>query len=102
VAAGRGWVGDTPGFNGDLGAALRSIKAQALFILNPQDQFFPPQYVDAYVKLIRNARVVWVDSPAGHIICCNADPNATRRMGEAIREFLHELTASRTSGERRN
>jgi len=102
VAAGRGWLGDTPGFNGDLSAALRSIKAKAVFILNPQDQFFPPQHVDAYVKAIAHARVVWVDSPAGHIICCNADPNATRRMGEAIREFLHELTASRTSGERRN
>jgi homoserine O-acetyltransferase len=102
VAAGRGWLGDTPGFNGDLSAALRSIKAKAVFILNPQDQFFPPQHVDAYVKAIPHARVVWVDSPAGHIICCNADPNATRRMGEAIREFLHELTASRTSGERRN
>jgi len=102
VAAGRGWVGDTPGFNGDLSAALRSIKAKAVFILNPQDQFLPPQHVDAYVKLIQNARVVWVDSPAGHIICCNADPNATRRMGDAIREFLRELRASRTSGERRN
>jgi homoserine O-acetyltransferase len=102
VAAGRGWLGDTPGFNGDLSAALRSIKAKAVFILNPQDQFFPPQHVDAYVRLIQNARVVWVDSPAGHIICCNADPNATRRMGEAIREFLRELRASGASGERRN
>jgi homoserine O-acetyltransferase len=28
MAAGRGWVGDTPGFNGDLDAALGSIKAR--------------------------------------------------------------------------
>ena len=35
MACGRGWVGDTPGFNGDVSAALRSIKAKTLFIVQP-------------------------------------------------------------------
>jgi len=41
-------------------------------------------------------RVVRVDDQvAGHLLCCNADPNATRVMGEAIRAFLEELSAQR-------
>ena len=39
MASGSGWVGDTPGFNGDVNAVLRSIKAKTLFICSPQDQF---------------------------------------------------------------
>jgi homoserine O-acetyltransferase len=102
MASGSGWLGDTPGFNNDLNAILRSIKAKSLFVLSAQDQFYPPQYVDPFVKNIARARVVWIDSTAGHLICCNADPNATRRMGDAIRQFLRELSAPDQSGDRRN
>jgi homoserine O-acetyltransferase len=101
-AAGRGWLGDTPGFNGDLRAVLGSIKAKTVFILNPRDQVFPRQYVDTYIQGIKDARVEWIDSPAGHLICCNADPNATGRMNEAIRAFLRELALQGKSSERRN
>jgi homoserine O-acetyltransferase len=95
VSQGRGWVGDTPGFNGNLSAALRSIKARTLFLYNPQDQFYTPQHIEAQVKTIPNARAVPINSVAGHLICCNADPQATRVMGEAIRAFLQELSAKR-------
>lgn len=91
LAGGRGWLGDTPGFDGNLNAALASIKARTLFILSPQDLIFPPQHAQAYVEAIPAARVEWIDSPAGHLICCNADPNATTRMGEVIRAFLEQL-----------
>ena len=89
------WIGDTPGFNGDLKAVLRSIKAKTLFILSPQDLFFPPQHVEGYIRDIRGARVEWIDSPAGHLICCNADPNATSRIGTALRGFLYELSSGK-------
>jgi homoserine O-acetyltransferase len=102
MASGGGWLGDTPGFNGDLNAVLDTIKAKTLFLLSSQDGVFPPQYVEPFVQSIRNARVVWIDSPGGHLICCNADPNATRRMGNAIREFLHELSAQAKSTGRDN
>ena len=58
MAFGRGWVGDTPGFNGDVNAALGSIKARTLFIVSPQDQLWPPHYIEADVKAIPNARGV--------------------------------------------
>jgi homoserine O-acetyltransferase/O-succinyltransferase len=94
----RGWLGDTPGFDGDVNAALRSIKAKALFLHSPSDQFMPPRYIETQVREIRGARAVSIDSVAGHLICCNADPNATRIMGEAIGGFLSELSAQRKTG----
>jgi len=95
VAFGRGWVGDTPGFAGDISKALGSIKAKTLFLYSPQDRFFQPHHIDAQVKMIPSARALAIDSPAGHMICCNADPQATRVMGDAIRAFLQELDAQR-------
>jgi homoserine O-acetyltransferase len=95
IANGRGWVGDTPGFNGDLNAALGSIKAKTLFIYNPRDLFYLPHHIETQVKAIPHARAVAIDSIAGHLICCNADPHATWVLGEAIREFLQELSAPR-------
>jgi hypothetical protein len=44
---------------------------------------------------IKDAKVVWIDSPAGHLICCNADPNATQALGKTIGSFLSELGATR-------
>lgn len=93
----RGWVGDTPGFNGDLQKILRSIKARTLFIYSLQDDLMLPRHIDAQVKMIPNARALAIDSIAGHLICCNADPQATRIMGDAIRAFLQELGVQRTT-----
>jgi homoserine O-acetyltransferase len=94
---GRGWIGDTPGFNGDVFAALRSIRAKALFVYNPQDQIFPPQGIEIQVKAIPDARAAAIDSNAGHTIWYNADPQATVAIGEAIKAFLSELTANKAA-----
>jgi len=93
MAGGRGWLGDTPGFGGDLGAILGSIKAKTLFILSPQDLIYPPHHAQYYLNAIPGARVEWIESPAGHLMCCNADPNATTRLGEVIRRFVEDLGA---------
>jgi homoserine O-acetyltransferase/O-succinyltransferase len=100
MAAGSGWVGDTPGFNGDLDAALGSIKAKALFIYNPRDQFFMPHHIESQVKAMLHARAVAIESSAGHLICCNADPNVTRRFGDAISAHLSRVATDRKSGRR--
>ena len=93
----RGWVGDTPGFNGELSAILGSIKAKTLFLANPRDQFVPKSYYETMVNAIPGARVVWIDSVAGHMMAGNADPNATRVLGDAIRAFLQELSERQKS-----
>ena len=87
----RGWIGDTPGFGNDLDAIFGSIKAKALFVYNPYDRFYSPMHIDYQVKAIPDARAVAVESIGGHVTCCNADPQATDKMGAAIREFLLEL-----------
>jgi homoserine O-acetyltransferase len=98
-AWGRGWVGDTPGFNSNVNAALASIKAKTLFIYNPRDQFYLPHHIESQVKAIPNARAVSIDSVAGHLIVGNADPQATWVMGEAIRGFLQELSVRGKGGQ---
>ena len=90
-ANGSGWVGNSQGFNNDLNAILGSIKAKTLFIYSPQDQFYVPQQIETQVKAIPGARSVAIESPAGHLICCNGDPNATYAIGEAFKAFLKEL-----------
>jgi hypothetical protein len=54
--------------------------------------------VDAQVKMIPSARALAIDSIAGHLMCCNADPQATRIMGDGIRKFLEELISQRKNG----
>jgi homoserine O-acetyltransferase len=92
-----GRVGDTPGFDGDLVKALGSIKARTLLIYNRRDQLLLAEDFETELKSIPNARALVIDSIAGHAIAGNADPQATRAMGEAIRHFLGELNAQKLS-----
>lgn len=92
-AAGLGWLGDTPGYKGDLNAVLGAIQAKTLFIYNKDDQFMTPAHIETQVKAIPNAKAMNIDSLAGHLICCNADPQANKAVGDAIRRFLDELSS---------
>jgi homoserine O-acetyltransferase len=95
VANDLGWVGDTPGFDGDLGRILQSIKAQALFVSSPNDELVPKRYVEMQVNAIPGARVAWIESEAGHLACCNADPHATQVMDRIIGQLLAEVVERR-------
>lgn len=94
----RSSVASTPGFNGDMSAALRSIKARSLFVYSPKDMFFLPKSVEHPARLMPNARTVAIDSEAGHLICCGVDPQGFWVMGEAIRGFLTELNVVKREG----
>jgi homoserine O-acetyltransferase len=91
-AFGRSSIAATPGFNGDLNAALQSIKAKTMFIYSPKDMFFLPKQVEQAAAQIKNAQVVAINSDAGHLICCGVDPQAYWIMGEVIRGLLGELS----------
>jgi homoserine O-acetyltransferase len=95
AADSRGWVGDTPGFDGDLPRIFGSIKARTRFFANPTDQFVPKQYFEAMADMIPGAKIAWIESVAGHMICCNADPNATQALDHALQTFFGELTQER-------
>jgi homoserine O-acetyltransferase len=96
-ALGRSRVGNTPGFDGDVSAALKSVKAKVLFVMSPHDQFFLPKHVETQRKLISNARVVSIDSSAGHLICCGGDSQANWVMDRAINGFLRESVATKSA-----
>jgi homoserine O-acetyltransferase/O-succinyltransferase len=91
----RSAIADTPGFNGDLMAALTLVKAKTLFIMSPYDAWYLPKHMEIQHKAMPNSRLVSIDATAGHLICCGADPQATWIMGEAIRGFLRELSAGK-------
>jgi homoserine O-acetyltransferase len=87
----RSRLADTPGFDGDLVAALKSIKAKTLFIVSPADQTLTPEGIEIQRRAIPGSRVVSIDSSAGHMICCGEDPEATWLLGQAIRGLLRGL-----------
>jgi homoserine O-acetyltransferase len=61
-------IGQTRGFNGDLAAAARSIKARVLLLPNCQDQLHPPREggVLEAARHIPTAKLVDLDDIGGH------------------------------------
>ena len=61
-------IGQTPGFNGDLAAAARSIRARVLMFPNCQDQLHPPREggVLEAMQHIPVAKLVDLDDTGGH------------------------------------
>lgn len=86
----RSDIAATPGFNGDLMAALKSVKAKTLFITSPYDQWYLPEQIEIQHKAISDSRLVSINSNAGHLLTA-VDPDARWVAGQAIRGFLREL-----------
>lgn len=58
-----------PRFNGDLGRALRSIKARALIMPCDTDMYFSVADNEAEVKQMPNAQLSVIHSMWGHVVC---------------------------------
>jgi homoserine O-acetyltransferase len=84
-------IGDTPGFGGDVNAALLSIKAKVLIVGSKRDQLIGRDDLVDHARIIPGARLVEVDSPAGHAACCGLDPEATKIIDREIAIFLSTL-----------
>ncbi len=84
-------VENTPGYDGNLEAALGAIKAKNLFVASPYDQFVPLAYFELQNEMIADSRILTIDRKAGHFICCNEDPVSTDMINEGIANFLSEL-----------
>jgi homoserine O-acetyltransferase len=90
-AAGKTTVAQTPGYDESLKKALGAIEQPLLYAVNRQDQFLPPRDVEKEAALLPKARVAWIDSPAGHFMCCGDDPHATWMLNAVIGDFLAEV-----------
>ncbi len=86
-----GAVADTPGFKGDLAAALGAIKAKVLFIISPHDQFQSAELIEKQDAMILDSRILSIDRNTGHMICCGEDLVATGIMTKEIATFLDAL-----------
>jgi homoserine O-acetyltransferase len=86
-------VGDTPGFNGDVRAALQSIQAKVLIIGAKGDMFFTREESMFAKKAIPKATYVEIDNNWGHINCVGWEPGGAKIIDKAVSKFLSNLVA---------
>jgi homoserine O-acetyltransferase/O-succinyltransferase len=89
----EGWsefnVGDTPGFNGDLKAALAVIKAKTLLIGVKEDQLIRREEFQFAKNAIRDASYLELSSSFGHIaVVGSLDPKFDETVNSEIAKFL--------------
>jgi homoserine O-acetyltransferase len=82
-------VGGTPGFNGDIEQALRSIRARVLYMPSETDLYFP--VTDARFEQDFIPRVTFTPIPSlwGHMAGAGSDPADLKFLNEQIGMFLN-------------
>ncbi len=92
ISQARTWqrhnVGDRPGFRGDHEAALRSIKAEVLYMPCSTDLYFTIGDIQYESRFIPRVQVVPIPSVWGHFAGVGANPNDNAFINEQIRRFL--------------
>jgi len=87
-----GWsefnIGDTPGFNGDVKAALAAIKARTLLIGVKEDQLTRREELQFARSAIRDAAYLELSSSAGHTVAAGFDPKFNDAINSEIAKFL--------------
>ena len=82
-------VGNTPGFDGNLEKALRSIKARVLSMPSRTDLYFPPQYAEYEATLIPRVKLVEIPSILGHIAGGGINAEDNDFLNRTIKAFLN-------------
>ncbi|MBM4338882.1 MAG: alpha/beta fold hydrolase [Deltaproteobacteria bacterium] len=86
-------VGETPGFNGDLVKALKSIKAKTLLLLARNDVLVPIEQVKQDAKYIKDVRVEEIPTMFGHLgASASYSPADVDYCNRIVREFLNDAT----------
>jgi len=80
-------VGTTSGFGGDTAAALRTIKPPTLLLVPNLDLYNPVDDAVEAVRSIPCAKLVRLDSNAGHAVAAETSPQLAA-VSQAIDEFL--------------
>jgi len=81
-------VGATPGFNGDVAKALRSIKAQVLYMPSATDLYFPVTDARYEAAFIPHCTLLPIPSLYGHPAGAGASPADEWFLNSHIAEFL--------------
>jgi len=81
-------VGTTPGFDGDIRAALASIGVPALILAPPLDVFNPVQAAREAAQAIPGATLVEIPSLQGHQAAATASQDDVAFLNVRIAEFL--------------
>ncbi len=81
-------VGTTPGFDGDVEKALRSITAPVLYMPSETDLYFPIGDARYEMAFIRNVSFVPIPSLWGHPAGAGASPADKAFLNETIAKFL--------------
>ena len=81
-------VGNTFGFNGDHEAALKSIKAQVLYMPCQTDLYFPPAYAEEESRHISNVKLLPIPSIWGHVAGLGINSADAEFLNVSIKDFL--------------
>ena len=81
-------VGGTPGFNGDVEMALRSISAQVLYMPSETDLYFPLADAKYEAQFIPHVTLLPIPSLWGHPAGAGASPADKAFLNQAIAKFL--------------
>jgi homoserine O-acetyltransferase/O-succinyltransferase len=96
----RSWqsndVGNSANFHGDVEAALRSIKAQVLYMPSETDLYFPVTDARYEAAFIPHCELLPIPSLWGHPAGAGASPDDAKFLNEHIARFM-EANASPTA-----
>ena len=81
-------VGDSPGFDGDVEAALRTITARVLFMPSQTDLYFPPEDAEYESQFIANVELAVIPSIWGHRAGGGSNPEDNEFLNGTIKDFL--------------
>ncbi|MGE0577651.1 MAG: alpha/beta fold hydrolase [Reyranella sp.] len=81
-------VGLTPGFDGDLGRALATVRARTLIAVPPLDLYNPVEAGREAAALIPGCELVEIPSIAGHQAAGGTEAAETAFLDAAMRRFL--------------
>ena len=83
-------MGESPGFDGDVEAALRSIRARVLYMPGETDLYFP--MTDARYEMQNLKHVVWEPMPSlwGHAAGAGWGDKDKQLILKSVRMFLSQ------------
>jgi homoserine O-acetyltransferase len=92
ISQARTWqknnIAETPGFDGNIENALKTIKCKVLYMPCVTDLYFPLEDAEYERKFIRNVEFAPIPSLWGHLASGGRDPKDNQFINGKINTFL--------------